>query len=102
MPQNKVTSGDVTLTLTDRGGHIYNTGTGNVNVPTNASVAFPIGTVITIISADNAFAVVPVSSGTTTIIVSNSGPSTSVPIPANTYTTMLKIDTDRWIIERAS
>jgi len=102
MPQNKVTSGDVTLTLTDRGGHIYNTGTGNVKVPTNESVAFPIGTVITVISADNAFAVVPVSSGTTTIIVSNSGPSTSVPIPANTYTTMLKIDTDRWIIERAS
>jgi len=102
MPQNKVTSGDVVLALTDRGGHIYNTGTGNVKVPTNASVAFPIGTVITIISADNAFAVQPVSSGTTVIIVSNSGASTSVPIPANTYSTMLKIDTDKWIIERAS
>jgi Major tropism determinant N-terminal domain len=102
MPQNKVTSGDIVLALTDRGGHIYNTGTGNVKIPTNASVAFPIGTVVTIISADNAFAVQPVNSGTTVIIVSNSGPSTSVPIPANTYSTMLKIDTDKWIIERAS
>ena len=102
MVQTKVTSGDYTLVYNDRGGHIYNTGTGKIKIPTNAGVAFPIGTVITVISADSAFAVQPVDSGTTTVIVSNSGPSTSVPIPANTYTTMLKIDTDRWIIERAS
>jgi hypothetical protein len=102
MAQTKVTSGDYTLVYNDRGGHIYNTGTGKIKIPTNAGVAFPIGTVITIISADNSFTVVPVYSGTTVIIVSNSGPSTSVPILANTYSTMLKIDTDKWIIERAS
>lgn len=102
MVQTKVTSGDYTLVYNDRGGHIYNTGTGKIKIPTNAGVAFPIGTVITIISADNAFTVEPLYSGTTTIIVSNSGASTSVPIPANTYSTVLKIDTDRWIIERAS
>ena len=102
MVQTKVTSGDYTLVYNDRGGHIYNTGTGKIKIPTNAGVAFPIGTVITIISADNSFTVEPLYSGTTTIIVSNSGASTSVPIPANTYSTVLKIDTDRWIIERAS
>ena len=102
MAQTKVTSGDYTLVYNDRGGHIYNTGTGKIKIPTNAGVAFPIGTVITIISADNSFTVEPLYSGTTTIIVSNSGASTSVPIPANTYSTVLKIDTDRWIIERAS
>jgi Major tropism determinant N-terminal domain len=102
MPQNAVTSGNYTLQLTDRGKHIYNTGTGDVRIPTNASVAFPIGTVITLISGDNAFHLTAVDSGTTTLKLSNSGTTTSINIPADTYTTILKIATEKWIIERAS
>jgi Major tropism determinant N-terminal domain len=101
MAQTLVTSGNYTLQLGDRGKHIYNTGTGDVLIPTN-SVAFPVGTVITLISGDNAFHLSAVNGGTTTIKLSNSGTTTSINIPADTYTTILKIETEKWIVERAS
>lgn len=50
-PQN-VQNGNYTLVLADAGKHIYsaNTGAQTITIPTNASVAFPIGTVITIVN----------------------------------------------------
>ena len=101
MPQTLVTTGDYTLVAGDRGKHIYNTGTGNVLIPTNAVVAFPIGTVITIISGDNAFRLQPVDDMVTTVKLSNTGTNSDIAIPADTYTTILKIATDKWIVERA-
>lgn len=64
-PQN-VQSGNYTLVLADAGKHIYsaNSGAQTITIPTNASVAFPIGTLITIVNR-----------GTTQIIVSASGVS---------------------------
>lgn len=45
-------SGNYTLALTDRSKHIYSTNTSNqtITVPPNATVAFPVGTTITIIN----------------------------------------------------
>ena len=62
-PQN-VQSGNYTLVLADAGKHIYsaNTGAQTITIPTNASVAFPIGSVITI-----------VNDGTSKIVLSASG-----------------------------
>ena len=50
-PQN-IQSGNYTLVLGDAGKHIYsaNTGTQTITIPTNASVAFPLGTLITIVN----------------------------------------------------
>lgn len=50
-PQNSQ-NGDYTLVLADAGKHIYsaNTGAQTITIPTNASVAFPIGAVITIVN----------------------------------------------------
>jgi len=50
-PQN-VQNGNYTLVLGDAGKHIYssNTGAQTITIPTNASVAFPIGTLVTIVN----------------------------------------------------
>lgn len=64
-PQN-IQSGNYTLVLADAGKHIYseNTGAQTITIPTNASVEFPIGTLITI-----------VNQGTTAITLSITGVS---------------------------
>lgn len=50
IPQNSQTAGTYTLVLADAGKHVHTDGstTGTVTIPANASVAFPVGTVITI------------------------------------------------------
>ena len=64
-PQN-AQNGNYTLVLADAGKHIYsaNTGAQTITIPTNASVAFPIGTLVTI-----------VNEGTTDIVLSVTGVS---------------------------
>ena len=95
-PQN-IQSGNYTLVLSDAGKHIYsaNTGAQTITIPTNASVAFPIGTVITI-----------VNQGTASILLSGAGVSifpegsavavTSPVVPAGATGQLVKVDTNSW------
>ena len=101
MPQQKTENVDYTLQLTDRGGHVYVNYTGHtVGIPTNAVVAFPIGSVVTLVTATGCPAtLVPADSGTTTVILSKFGSDNSINIPADTYVTILKIETDKWIVQ---
>ena len=96
-PQN-IQSGNYTLVLSDAGKHIYsaNTGAQTITIPTNASVAFPIGTVITIVNR-----------GTSTILLSISGVSiftknfpVSIPSPAvasNNSIQIIKTAENSWV-----
>ena len=101
IPQNAVSAdGDYTLVIGDRGKHIYKTGTGSIYIPTNASVAFPIGTCITLVTGSaHSTTIVPVDTGTTTLILSKFGTDNEINIPADTYVTILKIETDKWIVQ---
>ena len=101
IPQNAVSAdGDYTLVIGDRGKHIYKTGTGDVLIPTNADVAFGIGTCITLVTGStNSTQIAPVTSGTTTVILSKFGANANINVPADTYVTVLKIDTDKWIVQ---
>jgi len=101
IPQNAVSAnGNYTLVIGDRGKHIYKTGTGNVLIPTNAAVAFPIGTCITLVTGStNATHIVPVDDMTTTLILSKFGSDTNINVPADTYVTILKIETNKWMIQ---
>jgi hypothetical protein len=101
MPQNAVTtSGDYTLALTDAGKHVYKTGAGNVLIDINANVAFPIGTVVTLVTGSgNSTVISPVDSVTSTLILSKFGPDTSINVPVDTYVTILKIEEDKWMIQ---
>jgi hypothetical protein len=95
-PQN-IQSGNYTLVLADAGKHIYsaNTGAQTLTIPTNASVAFPVGSLITIVNM-----------GSNKILLSASGVSvipngsiTALPsaqIPSGTSVQLLKTATNTW------
>ena len=94
------TNGNYTFALSDRGKHIYKTGTGNVLIPTNADVAFPIGTCITLVTgSSNSTQIAPVTPLTTTVILSKFGANSNINVPVDTYVTILKIETDKWIVQ---
>jgi hypothetical protein len=102
LPQNlQAGAGDYTLTLTDAGKHVYKTGTtGNVLIDIDANVAFPIGSLVTLVTGSaHPTTIQPVDAGTTTLILSKFGADASINVPADTYVTMLKIDADRWMIQ---
>lgn len=95
-PQN-IQSGNYTLALSDAGKHIYssNTAAQTITIPTNASVAFPIGSVVTIVNM-----------GTTKIRLSVSDVSiipadsitalASAQIPSGTSVQLMKTATNTW------
>jgi hypothetical protein len=101
----KSSNGDYTIQLSDRGRHIYVTSTGDILVPTHAAVAFPIGSVITVVTGgSNTTHIKAVDSGTTTLILSNTGPANAtsgIAVGADTYVTMLKVENNRWMVQVA-
>ena len=93
-------TGDYTLVITDIGKHIYKTGTGNVLIDTNANVAFPIGTTVTLVTGSaNSTVISPVDGTITSLILSKFGSDASINVPVDTYITMLKVETDKWMIQ---
>ena len=105
LPQNQQSSSNnYTLTLSDAGKHILKDEGGGygVEVPTNASVAFPIGTVITIVSGDSWTYIYPVDFETTEVWGAGfNQASTGWYIPNNSMATLLKIGTDKWMLSGA-
>jgi hypothetical protein len=93
-PQN-AQANNYTLVLTDAGKHIYETSGSNsaVNIPANASVAFPIGTRITLVNV-GATALGITASGGASIIFP--GGLTGI-IATTGVCDILKIGTDSWI-----
>ncbi len=100
VPQNQQNS-NYTLVLADAGRHIYsaNTGAQTITVPTNASVAFPIGTTLAVFN-----------NGTTAITISTTGITMYQAGTANTgnrtvaakgLVTIMKVATDTWAISGA-
>jgi hypothetical protein len=97
-PQN-IQSGNYTLVLTDAGKHIYsaNTGAQTITIPTNASVAFPIGTVITIVNMGSTKMLLLVS-GVSVIPASSTTaiPSTQAQVLPGGSVQLLKVGTNIW------
>lgn len=105
IPQNEQSSAsDYTLVLSDAGKHVYkNEGEGySVVVPTNADVAFPIGTVITVVSGNSWTYIYPADGMTTEVWGAGyNTTSSSFYIPDNSMATLLKIGTDKWMLSGA-
>lgn len=99
LPQVGPVTGDHTLALSDRGKHIYYSGSGGntIYVPTN-SVAFPLGSQIVIVTGDHSCTLAVTDNLTTTMVLSGFGVDNSITVNANTYITLLKIDTEKWIV----
>jgi hypothetical protein len=99
LPQN-AQSGAYTFDLPDAGKHIYSTNTGAqaITVPTNASVAIPVGTAISVVN-NGTTAISFTTTGTT---VYKAGTSTAWAsggtLAVRGMATWLKVATDTWFV----
>lgn len=94
-------SADYTLILSDAGKHIYHPSADTTartwTIPSNASVAFPIGTTVTFINDTNAGLItLSITSDILTLAGSGATGSRTLTAPANA--TALKVASTRWII----
>lgn len=98
-PQNTQTDASYTLTLTDQGDHVYFTGgsTATLTVPTNAVVAFPIGTAILVIN-NNSGSLTISSSATLQLAAGSTGTRT---VATKGMASLLKVATDTWWVSGA-
>ena len=94
-----VLSGNDTIALEDSGKHFRSTTAGNItlSIPTNATVAFPTGTAISIVEQAAGNILVNAISGVTLYQAGNSTAGNRV---VSTYgvATLMKVDTDTWFI----
>jgi len=91
-----------TLALTDQGDILLASNgatAGTINIPTNASVAFPTGTQITIIQTGAGQLTIQASTPATTTVASTGATSTAPKLRAqNSSATCIKTGTDTWYI----
>jgi hypothetical protein len=94
IPQNSRTSG-YTLALTDAGKHISIT-TGNVTIPANSSVAFPIGT--TIVIYNNSGSTQTIGITTDTLRLAGTATTGTRTIAQRGVATCIKVASTEWVI----
>ena len=94
-----VLSANDTIALEDSGKHFRSTTAGNItlSVPTNATVAFPTGTAISIVEQAAGNILVNAISGVTLYQAGNSTAGNRV-ISTYGVATLMKVDTDTWFI----
>jgi len=96
--QNAQTGPTYTMTLADGGGHVYLTYVGvvTVTIPANASVAFPIGTSITIINKSGSVASIAITSDT--LYLAGTGSTGARSLANYGVATLLKTTATNWFI----
>jgi len=101
MPQNSQTGATYTLVLADDGKHVYlNTGSVNaLTVPTNASVAFVIGTVITVVNGNSG--ICTITGPASGLQLANGAAATTRSLATKGMATMVKVATDLWYVSGA-
>jgi hypothetical protein len=96
------TTNAYTLVLGDQGDILLASNgstAGTINIPTNASVAFPIGTQITIIQTGAGQLTIQAASSGTTTVASTGASSTAPKLRAiNSSATCIKTNTDTWYV----
>jgi len=94
-----VLSADDTIALEDSGKHFRSTTAGNItlSIPTNSTVAFPVGTAISIVEQAAGNILVNAISGVTLYQAGNSTAGNRV-ISTYGLATLMKVDTDTWFI----
>ena len=94
-------SADRTLGLSDAGKHCLHpaadTTARTLTIPANASIAFPLGTAITVVNQNGA-GVVSISITTDTLRLSGTGTTGTRALAANGICTILKLTATEWIV----
>jgi hypothetical protein len=96
LPQNATTTGAYTIVAADAGKHIYSTATRTVTIPSNASVAMPVGSTIVFIAATGATVTIAIT--TDTMYLAGPGTTGSRTLAAFGMATAVKITSTSWII----
>jgi hypothetical protein len=88
------------LLLTDNGKHIYskNVGAQTIELPANATVAFPVGALITIINNGTTAITVDSATNSCTMYEAGSGATGNRTLAAKGMATLVKVETDTWFI----
>jgi hypothetical protein len=96
------TTNAYTLVLTDQGDILLASNgatAGTINIPTNASVAFPIGTQITIIQTGAGQLTIQATTPGTTTVASTGATATAPKLRVqNASATLIKTNTDAWYV----
>jgi hypothetical protein len=95
IPQNTRSAG-YQLVIGDAGKHIYVTATSTVTIPANGTVAFPIGTAISIIAATGVTVTIAIT--TDTMYLAGTGPTGSRTLAAFGMATAVKVTSTAWFI----
>lgn len=98
-----IQSGNYTLVLTDNGKHIYctNSGAQTITIPANATVAFPLGSIITIINNGTTSVSINSTTNSITTYVAGDGTTGNRTLPIKGMATLIKVDTNTWFITGA-
>ena len=96
MPQ--ITAANLTLIAGDAGKHYYATNTSptTLTIPLNSSVAFALGTVITVVNQGTGN--ITIARNTTTMYLAGNSTSADRTITSYGVGTLLKVATDTWFI----
>lgn len=101
IPQTYLYQSYYILRSSDAGRHVYygSGGGNNIRVPTEAECSFPLGTVITIVSASDGITYIGPNDGNITKVWgAGFDQATSWYIPANSTATLLKIGSEKWML----
>lgn len=100
MPQNAGSS--ITLALTDRGKHVYASGTtSTVAIPANSSVAFPVGTTIALVNDGSGNMTVSITTDTLAWLQGGAESTGTRTVATKSVVTLVKVASTRWIITGA-
>jgi hypothetical protein len=99
LPQNSQTA-NYTAVLSDAGKHIKMNNTSlTFTIPANASVAYPIGTVLTVVNRHSTSLTIAITSDT--MILAADGSTGSRTLVSNGISSILKTNTTEWVISGA-
>lgn len=97
LPQNSQ-SGAYTFVLADRNKHLYlpPASSGDITVPANASVAFPVGTTLTILNRSGSSRTLAITSDT--MVLAGTDTTGSRTLIQGALVTLMKYDTTTWVV----
>ncbi|MFN5091928.1 MAG: hypothetical protein ACK5EW_01575 [Bacteroidota bacterium] len=97
IPQSAAaTTGAYTIVAADAGEHIYTTASRTITIPANSSVAFPVGTAISFVTATGATATIAIT--TDTLNLAGPGTTGSRTLAPFGIATAVKVTSTSWII----
>ncbi len=97
IPQSPApTTGAYTIVAGDAGEHIYTTASRTITIPANSSVAFPVGTAISFVTASGATATIAIT--TDTLLLAGPGTTGSRTLAPFGIATAVKVTSTSWII----